>query len=283
MSYRRHLSVVAAVLLAGFLVSGNSATAEQSTDLPTLSGPEVIHYAQDDSLSDVSRFVVQGKKNNGGCSFATTVDISNEDRSTGQKLVFNEIAYDPTRCLSLVEQGFSTKDNSPEDSESVGDGGSTEADGTTTDSNARRQAPPCTSFSGWCWYIGFHSWFEDPPGIHVNDVTNDISWPQDSTTCALPAGTSFGWGYLYQWFTGTNWHLKDHNVSHPGDCGSVRSSSYAYFLNDIFCPDNNWTHVYYDRNTIYGYAGGTAQGAINYDKNGACAGLLSYNWEYTFS
>lgn len=62
----------------------------------------------------------------------------------------------------------------------------------------------------------------------------------------------------------------------------MSSSSYAYFLNTVFCPDNNWTRVWYDRNTIVGYADGTAQGFIGWDKNGACNGLLSHNWEYVF-
>lgn len=283
MSYRRRLSVVAAALLAGLFVPANNTSAEPATALPTLPGPDVIHYSLDDSLSDVSRFVVQGKSNNGGCSFDTTIDIPTEGRSAGQKWVFNEIAYDPTRCLSLVERGVSTKDNSPEGGESIGTGGSTAADGTESGSTSRREAPPCTTYVGYCWYIGFHSWFDDPLDIHVNDVTNDISWPVDSATCALPPGTSFGWGALYEWFTTTGWSLEDRNVSHPGDCGSVRSSSYAYFLNTVFCPDNNWTRVWYNRNTIIGFGGGTAQGEIGWDKNGACNAFLSYNWEYTFS
>jgi hypothetical protein len=276
---RRFQSVLACALLAaatGMAITQQQAQADSNIDL---AGNSVIRYQSKQTLVDTTRFVVQGKKNDHGCTFAAVVNIP----SRSGRLAVNELAYDPEKCLSLLERGTPTAHDTGQRGDKSLEGSG--VGGKTGSANVGTQsvAPPCTAFSGWCWYIGFHSWFEDPIAIHVNDVTNDISWPQDSTTCALPAGTSFGWGYRYQWYTPTGWTLEEHNETSPGDCNSVRSSSYAHFLNTPFCPDNTWTNVYYDRNTIIGYPGGFAQGQIGWDKNGACNGLLSYHYEYTFS
>jgi hypothetical protein len=131
----------------------------------------------------------------------------------------------------------------------------------------------------------YESWFEDPLGIRVNSVRNDVEWSWDGRQ--VSAGFC---RYNYRWFSGSGWRLSNNNFfcRYENDQTTVRSSSFAHFENAIFCrafcsilgsplclllPT---THTYYNRNNAFGDANGTLRGRVTWRKSGGCNQLLRF-------
>jgi hypothetical protein len=255
-SFRTPGLVVAALAALALTAPGAGAASAAPLDLR---GPAVVRYAHTGAPGGATRRVVTGSRlPNGGCTFPLTLH-----RAAGAAAVsVHELAYDPSACLSLVAIGGVTA------AAALPTG--------TIDAAVRAVGPrgvqAAAVTSNW------HAWFQDPPGIHVNDVTNGATWSPNAT-CAFPAGSTASFSRNYQWLTATGWSLQDNNWQTSAACSGVVSSSQAHFHNTPFCAFLP-TDTYYNRNVLTGLAGGGSTGSTTYSKSGACAGLLSFHAQF---
>jgi len=235
---------------------------------PTLTGPDVVRYAPDLSLRDVTTVLYQGARlPDGGCAFHGSVLLP-----AGHAPVTEvEVAYRASTCQSLRERGSTTAVDPPTL------GGGSASDQVTVGTQTLRL--PST-------FASIHGWFHDPPGIHVNDVTNSVAWSYDGS-CALPPGTTATMSYQYNWFTPTGWSLEGNSWSHGASCSSVYSSSTVHFQNRLFCAAISPilflfpTDTYYQPNSVTGYGNGSAFYSWSWSKSGPCSALLSYQNQLT--
>jgi len=119
-----------------------------------------------------------------------------------------------------------------------------------------------------------HEWDpEDPPGIDVNSVRNDVDWYWNGSYVYNGYCS-----YSYGWFSASGWGLKENDFfcRYENSQTQLRSSSYVHFKNGIFCAFID-THTYYERNNAYGKFNGYLSGQVNWRKTGGCTGLLSFH------
>jgi hypothetical protein len=121
---------------------------------------------------------------------------------------------------------------------------------------------------------GYHkSYYEDPVGIDVNSVRNNVDWVWNGSRVSNGLCEAH-----YGWFAGSGWGLHENNFfcRYESSQTQLRSSSFAHFKNGIFCAFID-THTYYERNNAYGRANGDLVGTVNARKSGGCTGLLSFH------
>lgn len=268
---RTRTGLLALSALTMLAVSISPATAAPS-ETPTLSGPDVYLYEQPEVLANATRFILQGSRlASGGCSF--TVDAVRKPGVAPTREI--ELAYDESSCQSLRERGTPTV---PATSAS---GGTGQPSGEAAPGTVDGVAP--ASLGQFRAYL--HSWFRDPPGFHVNDVTNTVIWSPDGS-CANAGGAATP-NPEYDWLQQTGWRPLSTNWNRGQDCNGVFSSSYAHFDNRFFCAaitGNSlmyfWpTETEYDRNNITGLPDGSYRITITWRKSGGCHPLLAFDYD----
>ncbi len=268
---RFRVSVPLALAIGGMVALPSGAGA-QTAGPPTLSGPGVVHYHPTEVLINRTYQVYQGSQlPGGGCTFHGSATVM-----PGQPQVTQvELAYDPTRCRSVLESGNLVAG-------STGQSGARSASGAHQATNGPVSAQTAGNADNYAY---LHSWFHDPPGIHVADATNYVYWYPNGS-CAWPPGTTATVGYKYQWFTATGWYLAGSNWTYGFSCSGIYSQSYAHMQNRAFCAAISPilyffpTDVYFNNNYVDGLANGGYSVAWTWSKSGPCSPLLSYQNQY---
>ena len=252
----------AASMMAIVLIASAAGVSPASAD--TLSGPDVVWYVALDALpTGTQTIVVQGAATpDGGCAF----DLEGSGGAPDATQTGQEIAYNPVTCQSLIAE------NLPEEPDL------TPSEGTQAQSDSG-SVTGSSSSSARYHTESLHSWFEDSPGIHVNDVTNYV-WYYADGTCLVINATQ---GYDLRWLWETSWYLAASNWNHsltwcpPGS--HVTSSSYAHFANILFCAIIFDTDTYFNRNVAKGYGNGGYSFSVHWEKSGPCSPLLSFHYQ----
>jgi len=296
MRIRRRYQILAIVALSGAMASMNLVTAAGASGaVRTAAGGAVrtpaatglIRYsAQNPSARHM---VLTGKKTaDGGCSFQLRAKV-------GAPSQFTETAYDPSTCQSFIDVTAAAPVRSASVAKSVaadataatdsGQGDTSAGDVPDfTDVLAASQAT-CTdpyrdTGHSYSHSACIHSWFHDPPGIHVNDVTNEVQWNPGSG-CATH-GRAYSSGYL-KWYTPSGWQLYLNHFIDSFRCAGVTSdyinpsrsdNAGAGFVNEIFCAATV-TYTYY-ASQITGFANGTYTWQVDWSKTGLCQSLLTF-------
>jgi hypothetical protein len=195
------------------------------------------------------------------CEYTLTLELA-----PGQTAVREDVVVDDDKtCTMRVQRGVPADlTEAPEEEGMSGQSGWATATGGAVD-----QIGPLAVHSK-----GYHkSYFEDPPGIDVNSVRNDVDWVWNGSRVSNGICA-----YHYGWFSASGWGLHENNFfcRYESSQTQLRSSSYAHFKNGIFCAFID-THTYYERNNAYGKANGNLVGTVNWRKTGGCTGLLSFH------
>jgi hypothetical protein len=289
MRIRRRFQILAIVALSGTLASVNMATATAAGGPARQSAAAtgLIRYsAQNPSARHM---VLTGKKtSSGGCLFRLS-------GNTGTPSLYTETAYDPNTCQSFIDMTQAASAPSASAGKPAAQGDSSEASTGQGDSSvgaapaftetpAAAQAT-CTdpyrdTHHSYSHSACIHSWFHDPPGIHVNDVTNEVQWNPGSG-CATH-GRSYSSGYL-KWYTTTGWQLYHNHFLDSFNCSGVTSdyidpsrsdNAGAIFINGLFCVATV-TYTYY-ASQITGFSNGSYTWQVDWSKTGACQSLLTF-------
>jgi hypothetical protein len=241
----------------------------RTTDL-TLEGPNVIFYEHPEVLEKATRSIRQGEfLPGGGCRFSGSAVLA-----PGEAITELELAFDPDSCRSLVETGTLVSRGTP-----AADPAWFATDAEVRDSVAASAAGAASFLTASVAQSAYiHSWYADPPGLHVNDVTSTIEWAPDGT-CAWPAGSTAVFGRKYDWLWQTGWSLNSYNWSYGASCASVYNESTVHFVNNVFCL-LMVTNTYYEPNRVEGLPDGRAAFAWSNRKDGRCSFLLSINRTY---
>jgi len=120
-----------------------------------------------------------------------------------------------------------------------------------------------------------HSYFQDPVGIHVNDVWNDIQW-NPGNGCA-DNGNALATQEL-QWYSQDGWVVVSNKFLASFTCYENTSGSNSHFQNGAFCSGAN-SDTYYQPQLLNGFADGTYNWSIHWENDGPCYSFLGFNEE----
>jgi hypothetical protein len=298
MRIRRRFQILAIVALSGALASVNMTTATAASGTvratpadgtgrqPAAATGLIRYSAQNPSARHM---VLTGKKtSSGGCLFQLS-------GNTGMPSLYTETAYDPNTCLSFIDvtraasalpaSGGKSPARQASSATGSGQGGRSIGAGHASGKTLAAALATCTdpnrdTHHSYSHSACIHSWFHDPPGIHVSDVTNEVQWNPGSG-CATH-GSSYASGYL-QWYTTTGWQLYHNHFLDSFNCSGVTSdyidpsrsdNAGAIFINGIFCAATV-TYTYY-ASQITGFSNGTYTWQVDWSKTGLCQNLLTF-------
>jgi hypothetical protein len=270
-----------AVLVGAVPVAANAQTPSDSAGTASATQGMVRYGAQNPQATHI---VVQGTRIDGGCQFTAAGEGSAAQASTtGAKqeaFQYAETAYDATTCQSYVDRTTAPISTASKATAANGVGG-----GAT--SNGKASAPPAAgtlaarcnnpyrdTSHGYSSDACIHTWFQDPPGIHVNDVNNEVQW-NPGAGCATNGYSyaSYAWSLLWQ--TGW-WHTVE--FWRPAfSCSGVTSNTTEIFENDLFCA-TTISGTAYDPSYITGFGNGSYSWSVSWRKVGLCQGLLSFHY-----
>lgn len=127
----------------------------------------------------------------------------------------------------------------------------------------------------------FRSWWDDPIGIDVTVAHDTVDFTY-SGGCVQTYGTAWS----LSWYSPSGWERRKDSHTHGAVCGYAYQSTYARFINDVFCRAaigplfGRTTKVYFDRNTIRGLGGnGTLKGLVHSVAKGGCREALSFHYK----
>lgn len=248
----------------------------------------LIRYSTPNPRAD--HITLRGKHLGKGCLFSLHGYSSPRQVKSGTVTFYNETAYNPTSCQSLIDvvripRANATPSAPPTQTSSEASTGQGAAydgpDGVATPNNqATCTNPYRDTHHSYSHSACIHSWFHDPPGFHVNDVTNEVQWNPGSG-CATH-GRAYASGYL-QWLTSTGWFLYHNVFIDSFNCHGVVSAyidvhrsdnAGAIFRNDTFCMATV-TYTYY-ASQITGNPNGSYQWQVDWSKTGLCQNLLTF-------
>jgi hypothetical protein len=202
----------------------------------------------------------------GLCKYTSTLKLAPGEQAVQE----DSIAIDDSSCTMTVQRGtpaFVIDDaGAPGLSEKQGGAAATSAP--TAQNSALAVAASAVHSAGY-----YKSYYEDPVGIDVNSVRNNVDWYWNGSYVYNGYCS-----YNYGWYSPSGWGLKENDFfcRYENSQNQVRSSSHVHFKNGIFCAFID-THTYYDRNNAYGKYNGYLTGTVNAYKQGGCTGLLSFH------
>jgi hypothetical protein len=220
-------------------------------------------------LIDAVTATLQGERVADGCQYTSQMQLA-----PGQHAVREDsIAIDDASCTMTVRRGR------PADATQIErpTGGMSDLRRPAVPLRRRAPALPAPRLAAATVHSrGYYkAYYEDPPGIDVNSVRNNVDWYWNGSTVS-----SGNCSYNYGWYSPSGWGLKENNFfcRYESSQTKVRSSSYVHFKNGVFCAFID-THTYYDRNNAYGRNDGYLLGQVSARKSGGCNGLLSFHTE----
>jgi hypothetical protein len=257
--WRVWLVLAAPFTVAAFVVPGAVATqASQWT------GSAKVTFAKPTNLLHATTVTVRGRHlAAGGCRYSGTAVVHPGQAAVQQ----DEVAENPATCTMTLVQGTPANVDAANPSGTVTKTVHANATrGTAPQSTRSLSSIAATNSAGYS-----KTRFEDPVGIDVNSVRNNVSWTWNGSSVSNGSCSA-----NYGWLSGDGWGLHENNFycRYDGSPTQVDSSSYAHFKNGIFCVGFD-TDVYYNRNHAYGRRNGDLVGAWNTSKSGPCSGLLS--------
>ena len=215
------------------------------------------------------------------CEYTSALELAAGENASQEE----SLAFDDETCTITMqrwtEPAATAKESEPAATEKSSQSGGTPArDFEFSAPNSSAPSVEGTQSAGF-----YESWFEDPFGIRVNSVQNDVEWSWNGSQ--VSAGFC---GFNYHWFSGSGWGLTGDNFfcRYENDQTTVQSSSFAHFENAIFCKglcsilgiplclQLPTTHTYYNRNNAFGDADGTLRGQVTWQKSGGCTQLLRF-------
>lgn len=244
-------AIAVAVAGAGLLALAGPAMASYSP--ASTQGWLTYNLPSGVNSSLTTKHTVQGRASGGVCQFTFTGSLAPGAAGFEE----DEVAFDPSTCQAVYAVG-------PIQHPAAAAGElSTSASGATGDAAASGGDP--------AFYM--KTFYEDPVGIDVTSLRNDLEWSY-SGGCVR----SYKWKRHATWYSPSGWGLNSVGDSPWLNCGSAGSNSHADMENNIFCAfTNTWTHYYYNH-----YVKGTPDGVAHYGWNdadsGACSGLLSHHY-----
>lgn len=181
----RRIGIVAGGVVVGLILVANSTALADGQPYaePTPSAGGWYYFSQDTQLIDPVSQTIVGAPTTGGCTFDSTLSLP-----VGQTAIDEvETAVNMTTCQAQVQIGEPNAQllaaenvQSPGDILDVGapEGAFVDAD------PAPNVSLPGTEIN----YAGyFHSWYQDPVGIHVTSVQNNLAWKAwDGRALQLP-------------------------------------------------------------------------------------------------
>jgi hypothetical protein len=167
-----------------------------------------------------------------------------------------EFAYNPVTCDYLLETGAP-----PASALAAAQQDDATAEGRidyTEDATALTTAASGVGLYRAHYY--FRSWYEDPLGIDVTIVGNSIDWHYNGLDVYPPVKAT----YHFHEYKKSGWGLFEHDSRGDWNLTRGTDSSYAHFANGSFpgCLGKE-THVWFNRNNIFGYWNGAAEGKVH--------------------
>jgi hypothetical protein len=254
------VGTVGAILISAAGGALRAAPAVAASTPLDLTGPSVVRYVAPAGMLELSRSIVQGVYgSNGACTFHGSATGSKGTPITEQV----EIAFDPATCRSLVVTG---RPGASAGAQNPSGGGSL-----SSSSSGGNPAPTTTGDPSA--YV--HTWFQDPFGIHVNDVWEEIAWNPAYGCADYYRWSAKNW---LQWYSQDGWYVNYNHSGFSPTCYSVEAASSVNFRNTFFCLATD--NTYYSPTRIDGYANGGWYASWYWSKDGACSGLLSFQKTY---
>jgi hypothetical protein len=276
---RRVLAAVAAAC-ATMLVGPAAGNAAPPVAPPT-PGPDgwVTLPGKGQALADTHRELVQGQREHGVCRYKVELRLP----PNAHAVAANEVARNDTACQETIEVG-TPLDITPPPHGSAQDVHS-QSDRAQARPSPGTHGPPSGNRRFGYGYptesAGYmDTWWTDPIGIVVNEVSNNVDWWWDGTCVTGPAWV----GYYYSWFWPTTWALNWSYWYYGVDCDAAWSGSYVEFINYAFCapftPWNPTTYTDYLPNEVDGWWDGYLTGRIySYSSGSLCSYLLRGNYQ----
>jgi hypothetical protein len=215
----------------------------------------------------------------GTCKYSSSLQLAPGEQAIRE----DSIAFDDASCTMTVVRGTPADPSQPEGAPDATTAESDPAAWSYKEGGAAAtgasSAPGVDSASATTALAAVHSagyhksYYEDPVGIDVNSVRNNVNWYWNGSYVYNGYCS-----YHYGWYSTSGWGLKENNFfcRYENSQTQVRSSSYVHFKNGIFCAFID-THTYYDRNNAYGKYNGYLVGTVSAYKQGGCTGLLSFH------
>ncbi len=240
---------------------------------PHLAGPDVNQY----SIARSPTQIIHGKpQGDGGCSFSFEGSVELGHSGSG----LNEVAYDSKTCQAEIEfvPSASTGGIGPSTGAETSGGGSSGPSklGAGGIAPAYGGGASCVNpYASNLYYpreACLRSWMQDPIGLHVTEITNEVQWTP-SGGCATN-GRSYA-SYYEGHYGPSGWFLIGNSWQPSFTCQAVTSKSDMSWLNTLFCA-TTWTYVGISQ-YIKGLPSGGYTWSVSWTKSGLCQGLLSFH------
>lgn len=264
----RRRALVGALLIGGLaqiLAFGPSIAAAQSS----ATGPDAAGWVTYGLPSGVkssltTQHMIQGEPNSDGCSFSFAGSFT----AGSPGIEEDEVAFNPSTCQAVYATGPVQHVASDVNEGTSSSSGSGPSRGTVTSATTSLAADPTKAYF-------LRTWYEDPLGIDVTSLRNDVEWSYVPGVC----NTSYKWKRHATWYTTTDWYLQAAGDQPSFTCGNAQSNSHADMANGSFCAPLNttYTHYYYTHYVWGGYNGNAHYGWHD-EKVGPCSTLLSHHY-----
>lgn len=235
-------------LLVSFILAFSLVSQQVAGQEPVLEGPNIVHFLAPTNFIEKIRFIRQGKLTPSGmCEFVTSLHAELEET-----VVEHELAYDPDTCRSLIVQGapVGPRTERPE-GWIIDQRPAIETQGGVKSNAATPSSGPSVSAS-------MRTWYEDPIGIDINEVKSNIWW-DPTPSCAF--GTVAITQGEFSWLTPSGWIRESWSDNDAVlGCPYVSLKATAHYSNSLFPTCLPRVDIFYDENTVFGYANKTATG-----------------------
>ncbi len=271
---RFRMVTVSALLVAGALVSAPVAVAAAGPslqgDVSAIANPAdfggggVVWFMTPTQvpLIQPNYFVVNGTAVRGGFAYSFSIASSSRSEAAVVEVAINEQGRQlvalgtPTAALTklLSQQPGASASGAPF--------GTLPATGSPLASGSTRGE--------------FYTMWEDPLGLDLNEVVDQISWNYDGTHVTSFSGSSFwNWSSWNGWHTVGNPYVGSyHNADHTW--ATVYTNAQFETSSWFPLPTCGTSDTYYQANNVYGGGNGQLSGGVNTWATSGCLFLMHY-------
>lgn len=252
--------LVASLLLSPMTVASAAGPADKVNEVINSKNARVYDVSHRPKLNNAKRYVIQGTPKDGGCAFAIKI---HKEPDEGPKQV-RDIAFDPTTCKRVIEEGNPTELPPVKDWRKTGSEVAPPA-GT----GAPTSGPTVTAQALYTGQVTLNTEVEDPVYITVNTVRDTVKWQYNGSNAWYQGGS------YYLWWAWDGWRLVSDSSS-GGNYPSMTAAYYrtnAHFQNNIFCAFQT-TNTYFRPHEVQGLANGGADTWVYWWADGGCSSWL---------
>jgi hypothetical protein len=243
-----------------------------------------VSFNESYALGTPSYQMIQGSRTpDGGCSFGTTSMSMAPPASVPAALEEDEVSVDAPDCAAVMEVGSppaSAISATPPAGSSSASAAAQVLPASPSVAHAARTDPVAHAAAVYESAGYWHGWFQDPAGIHVNDVYDHVHWRWNGgcTTETAPGGNDASWS----WFP-DGWFVNDNaGTGYARYCYNADTSTYMQFENPVFCALTD-TYTSYWPNHVDGYYNGSLGGGTAWSDSGLCTGLLGFHGQLVYT